>query len=66
MGVNGTAKKFKVKKIVKHAVREYITIVDAEDAHLLRSYYWTVVTMKAKYTSTSVAPSKVIRFFCIA
>lgn len=37
------AKKFRIKKIVKHAVREYITIVDDQDAHLLRTSFWTIL-----------------------
>ena len=38
-------KKFIVKRINRAAglVRDYITTVDAGDAHLLRSYYWIVL-----------------------
>jgi hypothetical protein len=49
MTANGTAKRFKIKKVVKHAIREYITTVDAEDAHLLRSYQWTVISNDGGY-----------------
>jgi hypothetical protein len=47
--VNGAYKKFKIKKIVKHAVREYITTVDAEDAHLMRSYAWAIVSNDTRH-----------------
>lgn len=37
------AKKFKVKRIEKYSVKEYIVIVDDEDAHWLRSTIWSVL-----------------------
>ena len=42
---NGKAKRFIVKMIGRHtrAIKEFITIVDAKDANLMRSYYWSAI-----------------------
>jgi len=38
------AKRFIIRCISNGQVKEFITIIDAEDAHLLRAYQWCTVT----------------------
>ena len=42
---NPKPKKFRVKMLSRRslALREFITIVDEDDASLLRSYYWYII-----------------------
>lgn len=45
--------KFRIKRIVKHTVKEFITLVDEQDAHLLRTSCWTILN-KATYGNSYV------------
>jgi hypothetical protein len=64
MNKNGAVKRFRIKVLLRSGhVDEHLTTVDAEDAHLLRAYVWTVVNstrvvggqrVSAKYVKRNV------------